>query len=298
MNNVSLAGRLTREPELRYGGQDNSTAITRFTLAVDDGKDTDFINIKCFGRTAEWAQKWLSKGSRAEVTGKIKTGSYESQRTGSKVYYTEVVANSVGFGESKAEAEARGQQLPESDGFMNIPEGAEMPPEAESWVQLHESELTELMQKQAKAAITELKRQEKQERKKEKYHNTFTLMKCYRDAVFHIENAISDGQQLELKGMTDEQQRTYLESIRRTRFKTLIMTAHIDKAVEEIERRREAAGRGVEYKAFEMYFMQGMDYAEIAEQLDTGKNTPRRWVTGIINELSVLLWGIDEERVK
>lgn len=127
--------------------------------------------------------------------------------------------------------------------------GAEMPPEAESWVQLHESELTELMQKQAKAAITELKRQEKQERKKEKYHNTFTLMKCYRDAVFHIENAISDGQQLELKGMTDEQQRTYLESIRRTRFKTLIMTAHIDKAVEEIERRREAAGRGVEYKA-------------------------------------------------
>ena len=115
MNNVSLTGRLTREPELRYGGQDNSTAITRFTLAVDDGKDTDFINIKCFGRTAEWAQKWLSKGSKAEVTGKIKTGSYESQRTGGKVYYTE----------SKAEAEARGQQLPESDGFMNIPEGAD-----------------------------------------------------------------------------------------------------------------------------------------------------------------------------
>ena len=86
--------------------------------------------------------------------------------------------------------------------------GVEMPPEAENWVQLHESELTELMQKQAKAAITELKRQEKQERKKEKYHNTFTLMKCYRDMAFHIENAISDGQQLELKGMTDEQQHT------------------------------------------------------------------------------------------
>lgn len=55
------------------------------------------------------------------------------------------------------------------------------------------------------------------------------------------------------------------------------------------------AGRG-NSSIFEMYFMQGMDYAEIAEQLDTGKNTPRRWVTGIINELSVLLWGIDEER--
>ena len=147
--------------------------------------------------------------------------------------------------------------------------GVEMPPEAESWVQLHESELTELMQKQAKAAITELKRQEKQERKKEKYHNTFTLMKCYRDMAFHIENAISDGQQLELKGMTDEQQRTYLESIRRTRFKTLIMTAHIDKAVEEIERRREAAGRGVEYKAYAPFSISHMAAPILALLLST-----------------------------
>lgn len=77
-------------------------------------------------------------------------------------------------------------------------------------------------------------------------------MKCYRDAVFHIENAISDGTQLELDGMTDEQQRLYLQSIRRSRFKTLIMTAHIDKAIEEIERRRRAAGRKIEYKAFEL----------------------------------------------
>ena len=159
-------------------------------------------------------------------------------------------------------------------------------------------EVEQLIQKAARAAVAEYKRQEEKERKHDKYHNTFTLMKCYRDAVFHIENAISDGEQLELKGMTDEQQRTYLESVRRSRFKTLIMTAHIDKAVEEIERRREAAGRGIEYKAFEMYFMQGMDYAAIAEELDTGKNTPRRWVTAAINELSVLLWGIDEERAK
>lgn len=59
--------------------------------------------------------------------------------------------------------------------------GVEMPPAAESWVQLHESELTELMQKQAKAAITELKRQEKQERKKEKYHNRNLLGGLYRE---------------------------------------------------------------------------------------------------------------------
>ena len=98
--------------------------------------------------------------------------------------------------------------------------------------------------------------------------------------------------------MTYEQQRTYLESIRRSLFKTLIMTAHIDKAVEEIERRRKAADREIEYKAFEMYFMQGMDYAKIAEELDTGNSTPRRWITAIINELSVLLWGMDEDKIR
>lgn len=92
-------------------------------------------------------------------------------------------------------------------------------------------EVEQLIQKAARAAVAEYKRQEEKERKRDKYHNTFTLMKCYRDAAFHIENAISDGEQLELKGMTDEQQRTYLESVRRSRFKTLIMTAHIDKAV-------------------------------------------------------------------
>lgn len=170
--------------------------------------------------------------------------------------------------------------------------------EGESWVALSATDLEQMIKKAAKTAITEFEKKREQEKKRDKYHNTFTLMKCYRDAVFHIENAISDGTQLELSGMTDDQQRTYLESIRRSRFKTLIMTEHIDKAVEEIERRRKAAGREVEYKAFELYFMQGKDYAEIAEELETGKNTPRRWVTAIINELSVLLWGIDEERTK
>lgn len=177
-------------------------------------------------------------------------------------------------------------------------EAAGNTPEGESWVALPAANLEELLKKAAKTAITEYEKKREQEKKRDKYHNTFTLMKCYRDAVFHIENAISDGTQLELNGMTDEQQRTYLESVRRSRFKTLIMTAHIDKAVDEIERRRKAADREIEYAAFELYFMQGKDYAEIAEELDTGKNTPRRWVTAIINELSVLLWGIDEERAR
>ena len=124
MNIVALTGRLTKAPVTRYGGQDSSVAITRFTLAVDDKDGADFINIKCLGRTAEWAEKWLSKGSKVEVGGKIKTGHYTKE--GKEVYYTEVQASSLSFGESKAEAEARQGNQPQpssNDGFMNIPDG-------------------------------------------------------------------------------------------------------------------------------------------------------------------------------
>ena len=121
MNNVTLSGRLTKEPETRYGGQDNAVAISRFTLAVDDYKETDFISIKCIGRSAEWAEKWLSKGNKVELTGKIKTGNY-TNKAGNKVYYTEVLVNSIGFGETKAEAEAR---QTDSAGSAEIPDGVD-----------------------------------------------------------------------------------------------------------------------------------------------------------------------------
>ena len=77
------------------------------------------------------------------------------------------------------------------------------------------AEFEQMIQKAAKAAVAEYKRQEEKDKKRDKYHNTFMLLKCYRDAAFHVENAISDGTQLALAGMTDEQQRTYLESVRR-----------------------------------------------------------------------------------
>lgn len=166
-----------------------------------------------------------------------------------------------------------------------------------SEIRLTDEELEQLVTRAAKAGVEQYKREQTKEHKQDKYHDTFSLMKCYRDAVFHKENAISEGTQLELDGMTDEQQATYLRSIRRTRFKTILMLDHVDKAVEEIERRRQQQGREIEYKAFEMYFMQGLDYQIIAEELDTGKNTPRRWISAIVNELSVLLWGIDEDAI-
>lgn len=127
MNKTELTGRLTREPDVRYGGQDNLTAIARFTLAVDDrGKETDFIACKAIGKLGEWVEKYLHKGSKVELVGKIKTGSYD--KDGSKVYYTEVLAQELNFGESKAEAAGHNgsgaaEQQADANGFMNIPDG-------------------------------------------------------------------------------------------------------------------------------------------------------------------------------
>ena len=163
-------------------------------------------------------------------------------------------------------------------------------------------ELKAMLRAEAKTAIKELRKEEAKEKKKNEYHDTFKLMRCYRDAVFHIENAVSEGAQLELEGMTEEQQETYLSSVRRTRLKTLLMTTNIDKAIDEMAKRRKAAGRELEYQVFDMYFMQGMSYERIIDQVEKdtgerlGKNTPRRWVTGIINEMPVLLWGLEDER--
>lgn len=129
MNNVTLSGRLTKEPDVRYGGENNSVAIARFTLAVYDYKSTDFINIRALGKTAEWVEKWLQKGSKIELVGKIKTGHYTG-RDGKEIYYTEVLASSVSFGETKAEAQQRQQAAgdrpqptPSDGGFMDIPDG-------------------------------------------------------------------------------------------------------------------------------------------------------------------------------
>ena len=176
------------------------------------------------------------------------------------------------------------------------------PEEGTKYLTVTDEELQAMLQAAAKTAIKELRKEEAKEKKKNKYHDTFSLMRCYRDAAFHIENAISEGTQLELEDMTEEQQEVYLRSVRRTRVKTMLMTANIDKAIEEMARRRKEAGREQEYNVFEMYFMQGMTYEQIIEQVEKdsgeklGKNTPRRWVTGIINEMSVLLWGLEDER--
>ena len=132
MNKVILMGRLTRDPEVRYSQGDNATAVARYTLAVDrrfrrDGDaSADFIGCVAFGRQAEFAEKYLRKGTKIAITGRIQTGSY-TNRDGQKVYTTDVVVEEQEFAESKASGQTA-QQNPASaseDGFMEIPDGLE-----------------------------------------------------------------------------------------------------------------------------------------------------------------------------
>ncbi len=139
MNKVILMGRLTRDPEVRYSQGENATAVARYTLAVDrrfsrnnDEQTADFINCVAFGRSGEFAEKYLHKGTKIAVTGRIQTGSY-TNKDGVRVYTTEVVVEDHEFAESKNASQGGGDYAPAGrtesapmaagDGFMNIPDG-------------------------------------------------------------------------------------------------------------------------------------------------------------------------------
>ena len=144
MNKVILMGRLTRDPDVRYSAGENSTAVARYTLAVDrrfhrDGDATAyFIGCVAFGRQAEFAEKYLRQGTKIAITGRIQTGSY-TNREGQKVYTTDVVVEEQEFAESKNAGGNNGgysapqhnnpapsantSDLGSADGFMNIPDG-------------------------------------------------------------------------------------------------------------------------------------------------------------------------------
>lgn len=145
MNKVILMGRLTRDPDVRYSAGENSTAVARYTLAVDrrfrrdgDFATADFIGCVAFGRQAEFAEKYLRQGTKIAITGRIQTGSY-TNREGQKVYTTDVVVEEQEFAESKNAGGNNGgysapqhnnpapsantSDLGSADGFMNIPDG-------------------------------------------------------------------------------------------------------------------------------------------------------------------------------
>lgn len=126
MNSVQLIGRLTRDPDVRYA--DSGSTIAKFTVAVDrrfkqEGGDTaDFINCTAFGKTAEFIEKYFSKGKKIALNGRIQTGSYIN-KDNIKVYTTDVVVENVEFVESRSGEQGGGSTNAPTGDFMNVPDG-------------------------------------------------------------------------------------------------------------------------------------------------------------------------------
>ncbi len=146
MNKVILMGRLTRDPEVRYSQGANQTAVGRFSIAVDrrfkrDGEpDADFFNCTCFGRQAEFVEKYLHKGTKVVLSGRLQNDNY-TNKDGQMVYSIRVMVDEIEFAESKNSSAGNdggynnggfnggfgGNSAPAAsgagDGFMNIPDG-------------------------------------------------------------------------------------------------------------------------------------------------------------------------------
>ena len=144
MNKVILMGRLTRDPEVRYSQGENGSAVARFSLAVDrrfkraGDAEADFFNCTAFGRQAEFVERYLKRGTKMVVTGRIQNDNY-TNRDGQKVYSVQIIVEELEFAESKASSDSYAASHPRTeaapapsmpspsaasaDGFMNIPDG-------------------------------------------------------------------------------------------------------------------------------------------------------------------------------
>lgn len=137
MNKVFLIGRLVRDVEVRYSqAASGSMAVARYSLAVprkfkrDGEPDCDFINCVAFGKNGEFAERYLQKGTKIAVVGRIQTGSYIHKDAGIKINTFDVIVEEHEFCESKSSSSGNADsgyvgQYPRNadDGFMNIPDG-------------------------------------------------------------------------------------------------------------------------------------------------------------------------------
>ena len=132
MNKVIMMGRLCADPEVRYGGA-NNTAVANFRLAVDRRfkrdvePDADFFLITALGKQGEFAEKYLRKGTKILMEGEIRNNNY-TNKDGVMVYQNQIVATSIEFAESKSSQSNNNDYRPQpspqdNDGFMNIPDG-------------------------------------------------------------------------------------------------------------------------------------------------------------------------------
>ena len=135
MNKWSAIGRLVRDPEVRYSQGANSTAVARFSIAVNrrykkEGEpDADFFSCVAFGKTAEFIEKYFKQGKQIGIVGRVENDNY-TNKDGQKVYGTRITIEECFFcGSSDASTgtnnTSTNSSKPDKDGFMDIPEGVD-----------------------------------------------------------------------------------------------------------------------------------------------------------------------------
>lgn len=154
---------------------------------------------------------------------------------------------------------------------------------------------TDIIKNIAKEVITEMREQEKEKRKKKVFQNTKVLMKNYNKFKDHINN-VSDSIEydLDIEGDAEiKDNEILILSVTRTKLRTAKMIAYIDSALEIIRKNMIVNGEEYKFSAFYMYYIEEKTNEEIMEKHSCGKNTPKKWCDLVLNELSILLWGIE-----
>lgn len=137
----------------------------------------------------------------------------------------------------------------------------------------------------------------KEKEKTNKEQDTRELMKQYRDAVFHMNNISSADDAAQVYEHISISSH-FIDKVENANTSTRIMLRNINSALEEIKKRRIKEGRQQEYRAFQLYYLEGLTYDKVKDLLEEetgdriGDVTPKRWCDGVLKELSSLLWGI------
>jgi single-strand DNA-binding protein len=127
MNKVIMMGRLTKDPDIT--NTTNGTVIAKYNIAVDrkfkrDGDpDADFFSCTSFGKQAEFVEKYLKKGTKVVITGRVQNNNY-TDKNGQKVYGTVLMVEEIEFAESK---KAEGTNEEKQDDFINVPDDSDLP---------------------------------------------------------------------------------------------------------------------------------------------------------------------------
>lgn len=155
------------------------------------------------------------------------------------------------------------------------------------------TELMKAVEIAVRKAYIEAQREEKRKERNRTMYHTRRLMEEYRTMKGYLEAAISEEEEVnekeydKLKG-----KKTQLGYVRESKMATAMTILNIEKAMDELKEESQRNGTWYKYKAFEMHYMDGMSYEEIADKLNCGKNSPANWSKTMLRKMAVKLFGV------